>query len=174
MVQPFANPFPISLLIPGDDTGSTAVSVVRVQSPTPSLVEELREQGPSSDEDDLSSNNGDRDEQQHTDENSDGAETDAGSNSEDDGSDGDEDEELENSAEENIGTVKRGRPKKAVGGTNKGGKQRRRKAKQQKERPPHVRLTVEQYLAPDQAKLFAAEILREFLLLNLSFSPRHT
>lgn len=140
------------------------MSVVRVQSPTPSLVEELREQGPSSDEDDLSSNNGDRDEQQHTDENSDGDNTDAGSNSEDVGSDGDEDEELENSAEENTGAVKRGRPKKGVGGTNKGGKQRRRKAKQ-KERPPHVRLTVEQYLAPDQAKLFAAEILREFLLL---------
>lgn len=140
------------------------MSVVRVQSPTPSLVEELREQGPSSDENDLSSNNGDRDEQQHTDENSDGDNTDAGSNSEDDGSDGDEDEELENSAEENTGAVKRGRPKKGVGGTNKGGKQRRRKAKQ-KERPPHVRLTVEQYLAPDQAKLFAAEILREFLLL---------
>lgn len=178
------SPIPSSFSPPGDDTGKTAVSVVRVQSPTPSLQEELREQGPSSDEEDSNSAN----EQQP--ENSDATDANESNDSdeEDDSEDGEdnsdsdaaageqEDEELEDSeASEDLYT-NRSRRRTAKGtatkaqatnnNNNKGGgagKRKKNRKTQQKDRPPHLRLTVEQYLAPEQAKLFAAEILRELL-----------
>lgn len=133
--------------------------MVRVQSPTPSLEQELREQGEDSfdeEHEDLSSNDEDK---RSSDENTDSEQDD--SENEDDASDNAEEEELGDSAEEEnaggdfsrrkTGRGRQGRKPAAI-----------RKSRQQKEAAPHLRLTVEQYLAPEQAKLFAAEILREY------------
>lgn len=145
----------------GDDAGKTAVSVVRVQSPTPSLEEELREQGePSSEDESRHSSNGERTD----DSNADDSDEDAVENSDDDdnaagNSDEEDDAELDSAGESGGDTnTRRGRNKKR---TVKGGGKANKRNRRLKEHVPDVRLTVEQYLAPDEAKLFAAEILRE-------------
>lgn len=145
------------------------MSVVRVQSPTPSLEEELREQGPTSDEEEnegSSNSNSDLD----------GSATDSEDDDDDDDNDTDDKDDDDDEEVDSAG--------KAATNNNKGGGggggNKRKKNRKQRERPPHVRLTVEQYLAPDQAKLFAAEILRELfnqsvllfsLLMFLKISP---
>lgn len=141
----------------GDDKGKTAVSVVRVQSPTPSLVEELREQGPSSD-DDYSSNDEQQPNSDATDANDSNSEDRSSDENDTDGGDSGEEELDSEDNSASGGARRRGKTNTNV----KAGVGKRRKNRKQKERPPHVRLTVEQYLAPDQAKIFAAEILREF------------
>lgn len=130
------------LLFPGNDERKTAISVVRVQSPTPSLEAELREQGPSSSDEETNNSSNDND----------CSDKDTGASPGEDSSEGDsEDRSLvteDSQSEDNDRRTKAGKSK------------RQKRNKRAREPTPHVRLTVEQYLGPEEAKLFAAEILR--------------
>lgn len=111
------------------------MSVVRIQSPTPSLQEELR--------------NGQTDEEV--------------------ASDNDESFEGFEDDEEVDGDLSEG----ADDSGNKRQNSSQQRRKRDKEQTPHVRLTVEEYLAPEEAKRFASEILRMYLLLLSNLNPPH-
>lgn len=121
--------------------------MVRVQSPTPSLEAELREHGPtSSDEETNHSSN----------EHEFSADDSAGTPDENAS-----DEESEHRSIDGEESQSEDSDRWTKGGKrNKGASSKQKRNRGVRERTPHVRLTVEQYLGPEEAKIFAAEILR--------------